>query len=384
MIHSKASELPRHSHRVLANIDRLNAYMDKSGLAAVAVRTGVNFTYLSGMAMPGTLSRHLDIASTVRGFMVLWPRHGAPVIVLDAFAEKLARRKSWIEHVEVYQAYESSLYSRMAELIADAGLAAARIGFEQDGLSASHWDEIHRALPRLEMVNCSRMMDEVRWIKTPGEIAQQKRSADLLDDVLAEVFPTILDGETERHVHARVLAACTRRGAGYVHGILNSSSNDVMYGGESDMPFRKGDFVRNDYVAYFNGCPGHQSRLAILGRPNAEQKRGYELTLEIHRKTIDRCRAGVSAGEIYDFTKTEFKKKGIDYTASLVGHGMGPWFHQQEPVLRRNSDIVLEKGMILAVEPQRLHWHLQDLVLIGDGAPHLISNKFPTDQPFVV
>ncbi|HEX9467982.1 MAG TPA: Xaa-Pro peptidase family protein [Bradyrhizobium sp.] len=376
--------MPNHGRSVLANIDRLNAFMDRNGLAAVAVRTGVNFTYLSGMAMPGTLARHLDIASTVRGFMVLWPRHGAPVIVLDAFAEKLARRESWIAQVEVYQAYEKSLYSRVAELIADAGLAAARIGFEQDGLSAAHWEEIQCALPRLEMFNCSRMMDEVRWIKTTGEIAQQKSAADLLDDVLAEIFPTIRDGETERDVHARMVAACMRRGAAYVHGILNSSSNDVMYGGESDVAFRTGDFVRNDYVAYFDGCPGHQSRLAILGPPSAEQMRGYELTLEIHRKTIDRCQAGVTAGEIYAFAVAEFRKKGIDYTASLVGHGMGPWFHQQEPVLRRGSAIVLEKGMILAVEPQRLHWHLQDLVLIGDGAPQLLSDKFAIDQPFVI
>ena len=83
--------MPQHGHNVIANIDRLNSYMDKNGLAAVAVRTGVNFTYLAGMAMPGTLARHLDIASTVRGFMVLWPRTGDPVLIVDAFAEKLAR-----------------------------------------------------------------------------------------------------------------------------------------------------------------------------------------------------------------------------------------------------------------------------------------------------
>src|SRR5260370_26570077 len=107
--------MPNHGRSVLANIDRLNAFMDRNGLAAVAVRTGVNFTYLSGMAMPGTLARHLDIASTVRGFMVLWPPHGAPVIVLNAFAEKLARRESWNAQVQGYQAYEKSLYSRVAE-----------------------------------------------------------------------------------------------------------------------------------------------------------------------------------------------------------------------------------------------------------------------------
>ena len=117
---------------------------------------------------------------------------------------------------------------------------------------------------------------------------------------------------------------------------LNSSSKHHA-GGESDVPF-KGDFVRNDYAAYLHGYPGHQSRLAILGPPTEEQKRGYELTLDVHRKTIDRCRAGVTAGEIYSFVVSRFKKSSIDYTASLVGHGIGPWFHQQEPVLRKQRD----------------------------------------------
>lgn len=372
------------SRPVIANIDRLDAHMDRHGLSAVAVRTGINFTYLAGMAMPGTLARHLDVASTVRGFMVIWPRHGEPVLVLDAFAEKLARRSSWIDRIVVYQAYVESLYTTVAGVIADLGLSNARIGFEQDGLSALHWDEIQRALPALEMVDCSRMMDEVRWIKTAGEVELQTEAADMLDDVLLQCFPTIRVGESERDVHARIMAEFLKRGCNYVHGILNSSSNDVMYGGESEVVFRKGDFVRNDYVAYLRGYPGHQSRLAILGAPSAEQQKGYDLTLDVHRKTLDRCRAGTTAGEVYDFAVSEFRKSDIDYPASLVGHGMGPWFHQQEPVLRRGSGTVLEAGMILAVEPQRLHWHLQDLILVQDGPPKLISGRFPTDAPFVI
>ena len=118
------------------------------------------------------------------------------------------------------------------------------------------------------MVNCSRMMDEVRWIKTPEEIAQQKRAADLLDDVLAEIFPTIREGETEREVHARVLAACTRRGAGYVHGVLNSSSNEVMYGGESDVAFHRGDFVRNGLRRLLPGMSGTSIPACHSGKTN--------------------------------------------------------------------------------------------------------------------
>jgi Xaa-Pro aminopeptidase len=372
------------TRKVIANVARLHRLMDANGLDAVAVRTGVNFTYLAGIALPGTLARHLDLANTIRGFMLIWPRRGEPIIVLDSFAETLVARDSWVGKIVVYKAYVESLYTRVANVLHDIGLASARVGFEKDGLSAKFWDEIQQALPRLQMTDCSRMMDEVRWIKTPDEIELQATLADLLDDVYLEVFPTIRPGQSEREVHARITESCLRHGFGWVHGILNSSSNHVMYGGEGDLKFQLGDFVRNDYVAYSRGYAGHQSRLAILGPPTDEQQRGYDLTLDVHRRTIERCRAGVTAGEIYSFVVDQFKKRNIDYTASLVGHGMGPWFHQQEPVLRRDSDIAFEEGMILAVEPQRLHWHLQDLIVIEQDKPRLLSGKFSTDRPFLI
>ncbi|HSC42071.1 MAG TPA: Xaa-Pro peptidase family protein, partial [Candidatus Binatia bacterium] len=336
---------------IIANIPRLERYMDANGFDAIADRTGANFTYLAGIALPGTLARHLDLANTVRGFMLVWPRKGEPVIVLDAFAEKVVARDSWVKKTVVYKAYVESLYTRVAHVLADLGLGSAHVGFEHDGLSAAHWEEIQNELPKLHMVNCSRMMDEVRWVKTTGEIALQKTAADMLDDVLLEVFPTIRPGQTEREVHACIVEACLRQGFGWVHGILNSSTNLVMYGGESDVKFQQGDFVRNDYVAYYKGYAGHQSRLAIIGKPNDEQKKGYAMTLDLHRRTIERCTAGRTAGDVFQFVVDEFRKRGIEYPASLVGHSMGPWFHQQEPVLRNGSDTVLEDGMILAIEP---------------------------------
>ena len=116
--------------KVIANIPRLNQYMDANGLEAIAVRSGVNFTYLAGMALPGTLARHLDLANTVRGFMLLWPRKGEPVIVLDSFAEKVALRNSWVPRVAIYHAYVESLYTRVAKILEDLGLGTARVGFE--------------------------------------------------------------------------------------------------------------------------------------------------------------------------------------------------------------------------------------------------------------
>src|SRR5437868_4734127 len=107
----------------MLKVDRLHRLMDAGGLDAVAVRTGVNFTYLAGIALPGTLARHLDIASTVRGFMLIWPRKGEPIIVLDSFAETLVARDSWVGKIVVYKAYVESLYPRVAHVLHAIGLA---------------------------------------------------------------------------------------------------------------------------------------------------------------------------------------------------------------------------------------------------------------------
>src|SRR5688572_8874831 len=52
--------------RTPANLDRLNEFMDRNGLAALVARSGQNFTYLTGMAFPGTLQRMLDLTDSPR------------------------------------------------------------------------------------------------------------------------------------------------------------------------------------------------------------------------------------------------------------------------------------------------------------------------------
>jgi Xaa-Pro aminopeptidase len=376
--------MPGQNRPIIANVARLHTYMDRHRLAAVVARSGQNVTYLSGLAYPGTLARHLDLPDSPRGVLLLWPRDGEPVIVLNRIAEGLTRRDSWVKRIEVYDAYRESPYSRLCRVIEALGLARERIGFEKNYVSAAHWEEVQQQLPRLQMVDCVRMMDEVRWVKTPAEIARLKRGADLLDDAYLEVFPTIRAGETERAVHSRIVASCIRRGANWAHGILNSSTNLIPYAGESDTPFQRGDVVRTDYVAYVDGYPGHQSRNAVLGQPSLQQRREYAIVRDIYRMTIDRCRAGVRAGDIYDFVVKEYVKRGWEYTTSLVGHGVGCWWHQQEPILARGSDVVLEEGMVLALEPHRDYWHIQDMVVVRAGGPQLISDKFSTDEMFVI
>jgi Xaa-Pro aminopeptidase len=369
---------------MLVNIERLEACMEEHGLDAIVARSGTNVTYLAGIAYPGTLARHLDLPDSPRGIFVVWPRKGAPATIVNVIAEQLTRRDSWISRVEVYPEYVEAPVHRLCQVLTDMGLAEARIGLEADYVSRRDWEQLTQALPNAALVDCARLMDRVRWVKTPGEINLLRKAADLLDDAYLEVFPTIQHGESERSVHSRLVAACIRRGAGWVHGILNSDRNTVPYGGESDHRFLRGDVVRTDYVAYLQGYPGHQSRNAIVGEPTGTQSAAYRDVRDIYRAAVERLRPGTPAAEIYRFVVERFKDLGHSYTSMLAGHGVGCWWHQQEPIIAPKNSTVLEEGMVIAMEPFINHWHIQDMYVVRQHGPELLSAKFPTHEPFVI
>lgn len=68
----------------------------------------------------------------------------------------------------------------------------------------------------------------------------------------------------------------------------------------------------------------------------------------------------------------------------MVGHGVGPWFHQQEPLLVANCENQLEEGMVLAVEPFVGYWQLQDMILVTNNEPEVLSATFDTRELFVI
>ncbi|MDP1601794.1 MAG: Xaa-Pro peptidase family protein [Legionella sp.] len=379
---TEKSKTPPDSKTV--NIERLHALMDRDELAAVVVRGGANVSYLASIAYHGTLARHLDLGGSPRGIVVVWPRDAQPVIVVDVTAGGATRRDSWIRDVEVYDGYGESLFDRVGSVIERLGLGKSRVGFDRNFIGAGYWAELQQRLPNLEMHDATNTLDEVRWIKTTAEIDRFRAGARLLDKVFASVLPTVRSGESETQVHGRIIGGCLSEGAEFAHGILNSHRNPIIYCGESDFVFERGDIVRTDYLAYLRGYPGHQSRNAVIGKPSDNQRSDYARYYEIYQATADRLRPGVTSGDLYQFVVDRFAKVGWNYTAGLVGHSVGPWWHQQNPIFCRGNNVPLQEGMVVALEPFLDHWHCQDLFLITGDTPELLSPDFDTSEMFVI
>jgi len=371
------------SVRELVNQDRMAEQMDAAGVDAVVARAGLNFTYLAGFAYPGTLARHVDLADSPRAVYVIWPRTGEPRMVTNAIAEGLARRDSWIEHFDIYEGYVEKPMDRLATVLGAMGLAEATVGFETNYISAADWALLLKRLPKLHAVDSVELMDQVRAIKTSGEIAAFQHGAGVLDRAYLKHFPTVRPGIRERELHAALVSECIVGGSEFTHGILNSSRNTVPYAGESDFVFAAGDAIRTDYVAYVKGYPGHQSRCAVVGQPTAEQKQQYCKIRDIYRAANEQLIPGRTAGQVYQFVVDRFARAGLGYYSMLAGHSVGAWWHQQEPVISRGNPRVLEEGMVIAMEPHVDHWHIQDMLVIRADGPELLSTDFSTDEIFV-
>ncbi|MDB5510704.1 MAG: Xaa-Pro aminopeptidase [Enterovirga sp.] len=368
--------------RDVINVDRLNQGMDAAKIDAIVARAGLNLTYLSGFAYPGTLARHVDLADSPRAIYLVWPRRGEPRMIVNAIAEGLARRDSWVEHFDVYEGYVEAPIDRLAGVLQSMGLADGTVAFERDYISASDWERLVSRLPTMRGVNSTVLMDHVRAIKTDAEVARLRHGANVLDDAFLKHFPTVRPGMRERDLHAALVAECIVGGSEFTHGILNSSRNTVPYAGESDFAFAAGDAIRTDYVAYIQGYPGHQSRCAVVGTPSEEQRREYAVIRDIYWAANDQLVPGRTAGEVYDFVVQRFAAAGMEYKSIIAGHSVGAWWHQQEPVISRANPRRLEKGMVIAMEPHVNHWHIQDMLLIGENGPELLSGRFPTEQIF--
>ena len=362
--------------------ERLKSFMDRNGLDGLVIRSGENFTYLTGLMFPGTLARHLDLIGSVRSPVLIWPKSGQPEVVLNDFAVGYVQTVS-DANIQVYLGYREQPYSKVAERVKE--LELRRVGLEYNYCTMRDFTLLQDAIPNVEFVDVWAGLEEVRWIKTPGEIALIKKGADLLDDVHIEVLPKTKPQDTERTVHARMIAACIDKGFGWAHGLLNSHRTEVMYCGESDLSIEQGDLIRTDYVAYLagSGYLGHQSRNIVVGKPSQEIAETYTKVREVYGILMDAIRPGVPVGDLYEKVVAEFEARGLVYSALLIGHSVGPWFHQQEPVLRRGSSVLLEKDMVLALEPYYRSYHIQDMVHVTDNGCTVLSDKINTEKLWV-
>ncbi len=202
-------------------------------------------------------------------------------------------------------------------------------------------------------------------IKTAAEIAIMRQSARIVATVLKEVSEIIKPGMTTLEVDAYAEQRIRELGAtpsfkgyyGFPSSICISINDEVVHGiPRADKRIHQGDIVKVDTGALFNGYHGDSCITVGVGKKiKPEAKRLMQAAEEALYKGIEQVKAGNTLLDIAGAVEDHVHSYGYQVVEDFTGHGVGQALHEEPSVFnfrtRDLPNVVLEAGMVLAIEP---------------------------------
>lgn len=377
-----------------ARIARLQAKLVAAGDAeAVFLCQAADLFYFSG---------------TVQDAWLVIGRSG-PALMLVRRSLERARAESALENV-----LPLDNPREMPALLARHGLGGLRrVGLEFDVLPVEQYARMGRLFPTMRFVDASRPVREARMIKSPYEVGRIRKAAAIQDRMARRLCEVLTPGMTELALAAEVEAEARRHGHqgvirtrrvnldGFYGHLLSGESGsvpsflDAPTGGTGLSPaFGNGPGMRRiqphepvmlDYVGAVDGYHSDQARIFSLGPLPEDLMKAYRACLAILEEVTASLRPGARAGDLYARAADLAGRMGYadvfmnrgPAQVRFVGHGVGVEL-DEIPSLAAGSDITIEAGMTLAVEPKivfpgRGIVGVEDTILVTAGDPEYLT-----------
>jgi Xaa-Pro dipeptidase len=315
-----------------------------------------------------------------RPMATLLPREGKPAMVTSIIEKEHVAAQSWVDDVHHYWDYGAtpdfaqpqpplkSLAQLLGGVVADRGLSGARIGIEDAKLPLAHLDALRATLPGVEFVGASDLLDRLRLVLSPEELALT-RAADAIADVGQERLIAILEpGATARDlvdaVRAAMLDAILERhpdmpfhmhvGTGLGSGAKGAGHSEwATWNGETRV--ESGQLLETVISVWLWGYWGNVERAVYVGEPPPEIRHAFEIMVESNEAAIAATRPGITLADVDRAAKEVFFRHGYPTrTGSGCGRGITSYEADARELkmdLRLYAAVVLEPGMAFSLEP---------------------------------
>ena len=203
----------------------------------------------------------------------------------------------------------------VADVLTELGVLDASLGVELGYLPLSVSRELARLLPGVRQEDAGPLLDGLRAIKSPAEVALltevNRATAESLEFVLCEVTPA----DTEQQIAARITTELWERGAhSFAHVTLAAGPRATdCYPVPSNRPVEAGQLVRTQWGIRIDGYCSATARNAVVGRASAQQRDRFARISEVHDAIVDEIRPGVLASDLAAMARTEYQRVGLDY-----------------------------------------------------------------------
>ncbi len=275
-------------------------------------------------------------------------------------------------------------------LFADAARSLGAPG--QVAIGARAWAEttleLQRALPGVELVEGSTLVNELRRVKSEAELKLMSRACVLVHEAMSATEPRVQTGVTMRELQEEVEHQLRVRGSrcpSFPTHIFTWGERPLDTGeATAEEPLREGDPVLFDFGAVVDGYCSDFGRTIVCGEP----PEGYEEAREAMLAAQDAGRAasvpGALAREVNAACRAPIEAAGLgDGFRHRMGHGIGLDVHEP-PFLSVEDEAALESGMTFTDEPSilvdgRFGMRVEDILVVTEGGGHFLAE--PDTKP---
>jgi Xaa-Pro dipeptidase len=365
-----------------ARFDRLRLALDADGCAQAV------------LSHPETLARLGCFETPVEDWPVANPFVAVPallclgpevavLVVADFHAADVRVRD--IE-VVTYRSYDfrtppdppGELRAALSAALDAAGVAPGPTGVEVMSLphAIAEWLREAGRMP----VACDAAIASSRRGCPAPDLDAIRRASRLADIVQQAVKDHAEPGVGEAELAGLAAAAMNREAGRRVPAILTvttgAAASATGGGVATGRVVQQGDLVLTDTSPWIDGAWSDSANAVFVGEPDGDTRRRFDAVRRALHEGIALCRPGAVAREIDRQVRELLAEHGPTY-AHHTGHGIGAAW-SEEPRITPYSEVVIEEGMVLALEPAiyRPGWggiRLEHVFVVGVGGNEILT-----------
>ena len=278
-----------------------------------------------------------------------------PILVIGRLNFYSARETVWIEKILQHHKFETEI----TQLLKKFNKKGNKIGLAGEHLMPFYLrDILTSAMPDINFSIETKILDDMRKIKSEKEVELMEKAAEINDKVLTELKDIIKIGMTEQQVvaHADFLGRQMGADLGSATVVMAGKNTKFPAWRATDKKLEKGELLMVDFnPAIGNYC--NDGGLTFL-MPGATKFKTDALinSHKILKKTINSIKSQTKATSVHDNFFESLKPLGLDKNFSPyvtgtrgTGHGVGLDV-VENPDLNKYSDFIFYPKMTLAIK----------------------------------
>ena len=380
--------LPFDRAEYLARIAATKQRMETAGIDVLLVSDPCNMNYLTGYDATSYYV-HQIVALALDADEPLWI--GRQMDVACARFTTFLRPENRVGYPESYiGAPDRHAMTFVAATLRERGWQRGRIGVEMDAhfFTARCFQELRAGLPEADLVDASLLVNWVRIVKSPREIAYMRQAGAIVTEAMNVAVAMIEPGVRQCDVAAAVYQAAVSGTAEFGGDMpegpwmpagARTSAPHLTW---TDEPYRAGEATNLELNACRHRYTAALARTVVLGPLSVEMARMIPVVVAGIETALDRARPGATCHDVEAAWRGVATAAGIE-KSSRIGYSIGigypgPSWNERTASLQPGDRTVLEPSMtfhmIIGMWMDDWGFEISETFRVTEGAPEVFTN----------